>query len=483
MPPKITILGDASSATKAFNDAIAGARRLGKETDAVSAGFGRSRIAGLRLRSSIVPMAGGLVVAAQASRQLASSLRVTGDDAVTTEGKLRNAGASLLSGDFVGAIKALAVHAPSSSQKLKALAGDANTSAAALRQFGFETAQDATKTRELADSIKTAEIAAGRWGGQLAINKAELNDHAAELDKNASKALSLAAAMEAAASAVASVGTAIQQAGSDAAAFGERGTLFGRGAGGVEAEARSPGSGMQPFQAPIVGLPQQTKTAIAAAQASPGTSDDVAQYKRAIAELRKQLLIPFITDKDKEEIYSAIAQYTGAVKAIDDQIAADAEKKRRAAEAARKKLAAAAKAALEAMERMADDVKSAVLSGFDTKQSKVNNARALADAKKHLRMARMIGAPSGIQAARRELEDANFAIRRQKLEDMAWRVTAGPKGPVDTLRFGQITININSNQEPEQIAKQVIAVINKRARQTAGQSRGRRAGGPMGVNG
>jgi len=48
-----------------------------------------------------------LTAAYQASRQLQDSLEQTGEEAYTTEGRVRNFGASLLSGDIVGGIKAL----------------------------------------------------------------------------------------------------------------------------------------------------------------------------------------------------------------------------------------------------------------------------------------------------------------------------------------------------------------------------------------
>lgn len=52
------------------------------------------------------------IAAFQAFQKLTEALRVTGDEAFTTEGKLRNLSASLLSGDIVGGLQSLFAEAP-----------------------------------------------------------------------------------------------------------------------------------------------------------------------------------------------------------------------------------------------------------------------------------------------------------------------------------------------------------------------------------
>ena len=58
------------------------------------------------------------------------------------------------------------------------------------------------------------------------------------------------------------------------------------------------------------------------------------------------------------------------------------------------------KAANEALKERADAIKSAVLEKLQRRQTDILNKRALADAKEQLRIARQIGGPKGIQAAR-----------------------------------------------------------------------------------
>ena len=88
----------------------------------------------------------------------------------------------------------------------------------------------------------------------------------------------------------------------------------------------------------------------------------------------------------------------------------------------------------------------------------------------------MLGGPETIKLAMSDVNDAKAAIQRQRIEQMAFRVTEGPKGPVNTLAAGAITININGATDPDKIAKQVVAAINRSKKQTAGQPRGRHPG-------
>lgn len=197
---------------------------------------------------------------------------------------------------------------------------------------------------------------------------------------------------------------------------------------------------------------------------------------------------------DKLKLKQALLGVTEEIRGIDAQITSDANDKAQAAKDQRDKLAAAAKAAkakvaaahkrtLEALKKQAqafkqqaDDIKSAVLDSFDTKQAKVNNARALADAKQALKQARILGGPEGIKLALRDYQDAQRAIVRQRLEDTKFRVTAGPPGATRALQVGNVTINISGAGDPDAIAKKVIAAIDKQTRRTAGSRSGRQPG-------
>jgi hypothetical protein len=96
----------------------------------------------------------------------------------------------------------------------------------------------------------------------------------------------------------------------------------------------------------------------------------------------------------------------------------------------------------------------------------------LDDAEANLKQVKILGAKGAIKLAQRDVDDAKRAIQRQRIEDSTFRVTEGPKGPVNTLTVGNITININGAQNPDKVADEVIARINKKGRHGTHQSRG-----------
>lgn len=159
---------------------------------------------------------GGLAIAAvfQGVQRLGDALKVTGDEAFTTEGKFRNFGAALLKGDVVGGFLALNAHAKSAADQLKDLSKEAATTSVDLRNFGTEASRDAAQL----DKIVEAQKRVGA-GGAFAKTIAEA---AKETRKAADDALALARAYDTAAIAAQDVTNAIAAAGSEAAAFGER---------------------------------------------------------------------------------------------------------------------------------------------------------------------------------------------------------------------------------------------------------------------
>ncbi len=169
--------------------------------------------------------------------------------------------------------------------------------------------------------------------------------------------------------------------------------------------------------------------------------------------------------EDQAPLKEALLGVTDEIKSIDDQIIQDANDKKQAVQDAAAQMAAskqkaidALKAQAQAFKDQADAIKSAVLDSFDTKTAKINNARALADASKALRVARQIGGPEGIKLAQRDFTDAQRAVQRQQIEDRTFRVTEGPKGPVNTLRIGEQTINVYTN-DPKAAAREVVKLM------------------------
>lgn len=457
---EVVVAGDTRHLDKALAQASARLQKFGDDTDDLSAGFGRSRIAGIRLRSSLAPLAGGLVVAGQASRQLSASLRVTGAEAATTEGRLRNAGSSILSGDFVGAIKALRTQPELS-------AGALDEMAAASLKAGNQTEVDAAKAataslgwKKLSDQLNEVSAAASQVTANLAVAGVE-----AQLSSVAAR-------------------TGLSGALADAAQFGERTDRFGRGPGAsAEQNSRAGNAAAGKNTLKALAIP----AGLRGRELDARLSGSRVALKGALAQEAQflQSSLKALTGERANEVKSALVGVTNEIRSIDEAIIADADEKQRALkaareaqEAARAKAIAALKAQAAAFADQADAIKSAVLDRFDTKTAKVDNSRALADAKESLRVARMVGAPSGIKEAQRQLDDANLAIKRQAIVDTPFRVSDGPKGPVNALTVGTQNFYITGN-DPEAIAKKVAAIIVKGSKRTAGQSRGRTSGNPL----
>jgi hypothetical protein len=142
------------------------------------------------------------------------------------------------------------------------------------------------------------------------------------------------------------------------------------------------------------------------------------------------------------------------------------------------------KAQTQALKDRADAIKQAVLSRMDARQQAIDNKRQLQDALDALRVAQRIGGPQGIKLARRQVEDARFAIARAGLEAANVRVR-NTGGGMQTVSVGnQIVINVHGTDNPEQVARKVVEIIQRRSRHTTTQTRGPAAGSgaaaPMG---
>lgn len=227
-------------------------------------------------------------------------------------------------------------------------------------------------------------------------------------------------------------------------------------------------------------LPNRLVAEAQRAELSGNTSALRAVLKKEEAVLNQALKQKGLKPGQVVALQSDLLAVASSIKSIDDQIAADAEEKKRAAEDAkqrmrdaREKAVAALKAQAQAFSDQADAIKSAVLDKFDAKVDKINNKRALDTARKALAQARQLGGPESIRLAQQGVTDAKLAIERQSIVDKTFRVSEGPKGPVNALTVGGVTININGAQDPKAIADQVLAAIRRRSKQTAGTTSGR----------
>lgn len=143
-----------------------------------AAPLGPFRLAGVGL------LAGTAVFAAtRALGDLSDALRVTGDDASTFEGKLRNVSASVLSGDLVGAFKALADNTKTYTTQQLLLINQTPRLTEVLKELGEASNLARSTTEALAglgevpQFLQTAlarEEAQGDVGGQIRVLEEQL---------------------------------------------------------------------------------------------------------------------------------------------------------------------------------------------------------------------------------------------------------------------------------------------------------------------
>lgn len=193
----VRIVGDSSSAEAAFQRTADSATAMNaqmRETDKlfrVRAGRGATlgllRIAGVGVAAGV-----GIAAATKAVSALSGQLRVSGNEAATFSGKLRNVGASLLSGDVVGAISALDAQTrnyaeanvlllatmPKTIEQIKKLGGAADVAAA-----GLQAMQQATVTPPLLQLRQArAALTPGRGDDLRVLNQQIAQTEQAERD-------------------------------------------------------------------------------------------------------------------------------------------------------------------------------------------------------------------------------------------------------------------------------------------------------------
>lgn len=285
-----------------------------------------------------------VTAAIQLQQRLATAIKVTGDEAYTTEGRVRNLAGSLLSADLVGAVEALTRDRPA---KLS------SGLAAALAEIKQKSDALYLSEERLLDARRRGDGALKEYLVKLDTINAVSSGTAENLFKVTNNLYEQERAAKVAASAMQDVADAIARAGSEAAAYGERSGDFGRGPGAIAAEQAVPGAGAYPSYDSTATT--STAAAIAASLASrtEGLEDDLALARKEVERIRER------NENMKEIVEGRAKRYQELVEAVtrvkvlegqiaDQQAAADAAAKD-AAEAARK----ARQAALdEARERL-----------------------------------------------------------------------------------------------------------------------------------
>lgn len=203
--------------------------QLGGLLGSASAG----RTGGLGGITALITRLGPLGLAAgaafQAFNELQSMLRVTGDEAFTTSGKIRNAASDLTSLNIIGAFKSLTADRPAE------LSG-------ALTQ-GLEEIKQKSDDLFLSEEKLLAIRDKSEEGLQIYLSVLASAGHiseetAAGLDKVVNQLFRQREAALATENALANYNEQLARASSEAAQFGERGNEFGRGAGAIEREAQ-----------------------------------------------------------------------------------------------------------------------------------------------------------------------------------------------------------------------------------------------------
>jgi len=155
-------------------------------------------------------------------------LRVTGEEAFTVQGRFRNLGAELMTGNLIGAFKALTADRP---------AEFSSGVTAALKAEKDATNDFLVTEEKLIAKRRESKEASDQYIGVLLAIGAINVDTALKLRKVSDELLSQENRALATADALGFVARRIREAGQEAAAFGERGGLGGvRGPGGVGLE-------------------------------------------------------------------------------------------------------------------------------------------------------------------------------------------------------------------------------------------------------
>lgn len=235
-----------------------------------------SSLAQVAVRLGLIGFAAG--AGYLAIRKLGDAMRVTGDEAYTFTGRLRNAFSDLTRGDVVGVFKDLF-----SSQK----ADFSSDITKQLEQIRREESKLYIDEQKLIDVRKRGKDALDAYIAGLELTGAISDEVGEDLAKITEILYQQERAAKASAAALADVEAAITAAGSAAAAFGERGGPDGRGPGGVDATNRRPGTGVT-SETDSTNTPA-TQAAIAAERArqTETLQDDLRQAKKDLATIRE----------------------------------------------------------------------------------------------------------------------------------------------------------------------------------------------------
>lgn len=354
-----------------------------------------------------------VTAAIQLQQRLAQAIKVTGDEAYTTEGRVRNFAGSLLSADLVGAVEALTKDRPA---KLS------SGLAAALEEIKQKSDALYLSEEKLLDARRRGEGTLKEYLSSLTLINAISSETAENLFGITNDLYEQERAAKVASSAMQDVADAIARAGSEAAAYGERIGDFGRGPGAVAAEQAALGGGSYPSYDSTA--TSSTAAAIAASIASrtKGLDDDLAQAQKEVNRIRERNENMKKIVEGRAERYRELVEAVTRVKVLEGQIAdqqaaADAAAKD-AAEAARRARQAAIDEARERLRAatelgLENELARAQLSG---KKSLIR--RALEDILDYWKALYAAAVKAGDALAREQAQSAVIATK-QRIKDLS----------------------------------------------------------------
>lgn len=303
----------AAAAGAAENASVRGLRSQSFRTELKDVVEGRSPAAELFSPATLLRFgAAGLAIEGIFStvNHLEGALKTTGDEAFTTEGRLRNLGAALLKGDVVEAVKAIGDQAETSDEKLKKLAASGTADEASFRALAQQAEHSSIEIAKFAD-------AQDKLGHSDFANA--LKEAAKQEEDAAQGARDMAAAFLLAGQASTTMAAQIKHAGSDAAQFGER--------------VRGPGDVPQILtpRGDTGGTTDTTATTDTANQIARANADTLKQQlTQARAEAKQtQDRIAIIKDTGGEGLQAArakLAEQRRTIRGFEEEAAKDAEK-------------------------------------------------------------------------------------------------------------------------------------------------------------
>lgn len=234
----------------------------------------------------------------------------------------------------------------------------------------------------------------------------------------------------------------------------------------------------------VTGLGAKAEIELLDAQAS----GSLRKQLQVLAKQRRTLVSALqqagLSDEDEVSLRRELAGVTSAMRSINDQIAsaakaqADAVKKAADdAKEARRQATLATRQWQQDWKQANQQLRDAAVERLDLVQTARDVFRTLRDARRALTLAKRIGGRFGIEEARENLQDAQLARQRLRLQGVTF--AGSPAGGVNQ-QFGNVQITIASNQDPVKIAQQVLAELRKKSKRGSPSPLGRQPGERIG---